>query len=190
MERELLNILDWNLSIAEGDIMAHHEHLSPPLPPQSLPPPSLKRPPPQFQKGPSFGLEPSMFCPPPPPNNSAILTSRTRELTTSVTLPGFSSFLCDPRYHVPAPSQGSHRSSFPPLPPVASGEERAAKRPRLVMNPLGPLQPLSLENNQRHPMPGLLQPSADPQIFKSLGLSLTKAFEPFLPIPPVSFYES
>ncbi|KAF9779618.1 hypothetical protein BJ322DRAFT_994334, partial [Thelephora terrestris] len=27
MERELLDILDWNLSLAEGDIMAHHEHL-------------------------------------------------------------------------------------------------------------------------------------------------------------------
>lgn len=193
MERELLSILDWNLSIAEGDIMAHHEHLSSPTPP--LLPVSLKRPGSHLQKDASFGLDPSPFCPPPPPNNAALLANRTRALTSSVTLPSFSSFLCNPYGHSPTPLSGSLQSSLPSLLPATSGEERANKRPRLVVNTLGLHQPQSLENyKHRHPVPEPLQQSTDPRIFKSLGLPLAwpKAFDPFaFPyILPVSFYET
>lgn len=194
MERDLLNILDWNLSIAEGDIMAHHEHLSPPTLSCSLPPASLKRPRSQLQKDPTPCLELSPFCPPPPANHAAVLAKRTRALTSSVTLPGFSSFLHNPYMHPPVSSLSSLQSSLPSFLPVTAEEERAHKRPRLVTNSLGPRQPLSLENNHRNPVPVPPQQPTDPRIFKSLGLPLAwpKAFDPFvLPyIPPVSFYES
>jgi len=192
MERELLDILDWNLSITEGDIMAHHEHLSS-LTSPSLPPTSLKRPRPLFQTDPVLGLELSPFCLPPPPNNAAALASTTRALTSSVTLPGFSSFLHHPYRHPLASSPSSLRSSMPSILPVTSEGERAYKRPRLATNLVSPHQPLSLTNKHRRPVVGPLQQSADTQIFKSLGLPWpwSTPFDPFvLPfIPPVSFYE-
>lgn len=193
MERELLDILDWNLSIAEGDIMAHHEHLSSLTSPPSLPPTSLKRPRPLFRTDSVLGLELSPFCLPPPPNNATALANTTRALTSSVALPGFSSFLHRPYRHPLASSPSSLRSSMPSILPVTSEGERAHKRPRLVANPLSPRQPLSLTNRHRRPVVGPLQQSTDAQIFKSLGLPWpwSNPFDPFtLPfIPPVSFYE-
>jgi hypothetical protein len=185
MEREFLNILDWDLSIAEGDIMAHHEHLSSPTPPSSLVPVSLKRPRSQFQKDVRLGLEPSPFCPPPPPpNNGALLASKTRALTSSVTLPGFSSFLNNPHNLPPAPPLCSLQSSWPFLLSVTSGEERAHKRPRLVTHPPCPRQPLSVERRCWHPIPRPLQQSSDPRILNSLRIN------PFIIpyIPHVPFY--
>ena len=189
MERELLGILDWNLSLAEGDIMAHHEHLLPTTP---LSITSLKRPHSPPCASPSLGLELSPFCLP-PPLNTTTLTNKTRALTSSVTLPGFSSFLNNPYKHPLASSPSSLQSSLPSILPVTSGEERAYKRPRLVTNPFIPRQPLSLRNKHRHPAAEPLQRSADAQVFKSLRLPLpwSKAFDPFILsyIPPVSFYE-
>ena len=194
MERELLDILDWNLSIAEGDIMAHHEHLSSLTPPPCFPLISLKRPRSLFQTDPCLGLELSPFCPPPPPNNATVLINKTRMLTSSVTLPGFSSFLRNPYRHPLASSPSSLQSSMPSVLPVTSEEERACKRPRLVTNPFTPRQPLSLTNKHRRPVVGPPPQLADAQFFKSLGLprAWSKPFDPFaLPyIPPVSFYES
>jgi len=191
MERELLDILDWNLSVAEGDIMAHHEHLSSLTPPPCLPLTSLKRPLPLFQTDPGLGLELSPFCPPPPPYNAIAFVNKTRALTSSVTLPGFSSFLHNPYRHPLASSPSSLQSSMPSVLPLIPEEERACKRPRLITNPFSPRQPLSLTNKHRRPVVGLLQQSADAQIFKSLGLPRpwSNAFDPFV-FPPVSFYES
>ena len=192
MERELLGILDWNLSVAEGDVMSHHEHLSFPTAPPSLPPTSLKRPRPLLQA--DAGLELSPFYIPPPRNDAAALANKTRTLTTSVTLPGFSSLLHNPYRHPLASSPSSLQSSMPSILPVTSEGERACKRPRFVANPLSPRQPLSLTNKHRRPGMGSLQQPADAQIFKSLGSPRPwpKPFDPFaLPyIPPVSFYES
>lgn len=173
--------------------MAHHEHLSPLIPPRPLPPVSRKRPRSHFQGDANLGLEPSPFCPPPPlPGNPTVLASRTRALTTSVTLPGFSSFLHNFHRHPPVPSLQPSFPSLLPM-PVTSGEERPHKRPRLVPHPLGPRQPLGLENNRRHPVSKPLQRSIDPRIFNSLGLSSAwpKSFDPFIfsYIPPMSFYE-
>lgn len=198
MERELLDILDWNLSVAEGDIMAHHEHLLSLTPPTPIPIASLKRPRSPLQAVPSPGLELSPFCPPPPPprNNATGLTHKTRALTTSVTLPSISSFLNNPYRHPLASSPSSLQSSLPSVGhvlPVTSEGERAFKRPRLVTNPFAPRQPLSLANKHRYLVAEPLRRSADSQIFKSPGLPFpwSKAFDPFvLPyIPPVSFYE-
>lgn len=196
MERELLDILDWNLSVAEGDIMAHHEHLSSLTPPPCPPLTSLKRPHSLFQTDPGLGLELSPFCPPPPPNNAttAVLVNQTRVLTSSVALPGFSSFLHNPYRHPLASSPSSLQSSMPSVLPLIPEEERACKRPRLIGNQFGPRQPLSLTNKHRRPVVGLLQQSADAQVFMSLGLPRpwSKPFDPFVfpYIPPVSFYES
>lgn len=191
MERELLDILDWNLSIAEGDIMAHHEHLSFLTPPPSLPLTSLKRP---RSLQTDLCLELSPFYVPPPQNDATILANKTRTLTSSITLPGVSSLLHNPYKHPLASSPSSLRSSMPSVLPVTSEEGRACKRPRLVTNPFNPRQPLSLTNKHRRPAAGSLQQSADAQIFKSLGLprSWPKPFDPFIfpYIPPVSFYES
>jgi len=193
MERELLDILDWNLSVAEGDIMAHHEHLSSLPPPISLPLTSLKRPRSLFQT--DTGFEPSPFCPLLPPNNATTLANKTRALTSSsVTLPGFSSFLHNLYRHPLASSPSSLQSSMPSVLPVTSEEERPCKRPRLVTNPFSTRQPLGLTNSHRRPAAGPLQQSAEAQILKSLGLPRpwSKSFDPFLLpyIPPVSFYES
>lgn len=192
MERELLGILDWNLSLAEGDIMAHHEHLLPLTPTSPISITSLKRPRPPPCASPSLGLELSPFCLP-PPLNTTTLTNKTRALTTSVTLPSFSSFLSNPYKHPLASSPSSLQSSLPSILPVTSGEERACKRPRLVTNPVIPRQPLSLTNKHRHPATEQLQRSADVRVFKPLRLPLpwSKAFDPFILsyIPPVSFYE-
>ena len=194
MERELLDVLDWNLSIAEGDIMAHHEHLSSLILPPSLPLTSLKRPRPFFPTDPGLGLEHSPFCLPPPPNNPTPLTNVTRALTSSVTLPGFSSLLRNPYRHPLASSPSSLQSSMPSAFPLTCTEERACKRPRLVTNSFSPRQPLNLTNKHRLPAVGSLQQSPDTHILRSLGLPRPwfKPFDPFvLPyIPPVSFYES
>ena len=183
MERELLDILDWNLSIAEGDVMAHHEHLSSLALPPSLPLPSLKRP-----RSLDPGLELSPFCIPPPRNN------KNHELSSSVTLPGFSSLLQNPYRHPLASSPSSLQSSMPSVLPVTSEEGRECKRVRLVTNPFNLRQPLSLTNKHRRPVGGPLQQSADGHLFRSLGFPRpwSKPFDPFvLPyIPPVSFYES
>jgi hypothetical protein len=193
MERELLNILDWNLSIAEGDIMAHHEHLLTPTSPPPLVPVSLKRPHSPFYADPSIGLALSPFCPLPRPNSTTVLTNKTRMLTSSVTLPSFSSFLHNPYGHPRTSSSPSLPSSLPSALPVTLREERACKRPRLVSNPLSPRRPLSRANKHLRLVAGSLQQSADAQIFKSLGFPLpwSKAFDPFvLPyIPSVPFYE-
>jgi len=182
MERELLDILDWNLSIAEGDVMAHHEHLSSLALPPSLPLPSLKRP-----RALVSDLELSPFCIPSPRNKAHVLTP-------SVTLPGFSSFLQNPYRHPLASSPSSLQSSMPSVLPVTSEEGRECKRVRLVANPFNPHQPLSLTNKHRRPIGGPVQQSAEVHIFKSLGLprAWPNPFDPFvLPyIPPVSFYES
>ena len=192
MERELLDILDWNLSIAEGDVMAHHEHLSFPTPPPPLPVTSLKRPRSLLQT--DRGLELSPFYIPLPQSNATALANKTRALTTPITLPGFSSLLHNPYRHPLASSPSSLQSSMPSVLPVTSEEGRARKRPRFVTNPLSPRQPLSLTNKHRRPGMGSLQQSADGQIFRSLGSPRlwSKPFDPFvLPyIPPVSFYES
>lgn len=193
MERELLAILDWNLSVAEGDIMAHHEHLSTLTPPPSLPMTSLKRPCSLFQMDPGLGLELSPFCPPPPPNHATALADRTRPLISSIILPGFSSFLHNPYRHPLASSPSSLQSSMPSVLPVISEEERACKRPRLVTNSFAPRQPLNLTNKHRRPIVGPQQQSAGARMFRSLALPpWSKPFDPFvLPyIPPVSFYES
>lgn len=194
MERELLDLLDWNLSIAEGDIMAHHEHLSFLTPPPSLPPTSLKRPRCLFQTDPVLSLELSPFCPPPQVNNPAALVHKTRALTSSVTLPGFSSFLRNPYRHPLASSPSSLQSSMPSVLPATSAEERVYKRPRLVTNPSSPRQPLNLTNKHRLPVARPLQQSPDSRILRSLGLPRPwfKPIDPFiLPyIPHVSFYEA
>ena len=191
MERELLDILDWNLSVAEGDIMAHHERLSSLVSPPSLPLPSLKRPRPLFQA--DSGLELSPFCPP-PRHHITVLSNKTRLPATSVTLPGFSSFLHNPYKHPLASSPSSLQSSMPSVLPVTSDEGRECKRLRLVTDPFNPRQPLSLTNKYRRLVGGPLQHSADAQVFKSLGLPRPwpKPFDPFVHpyIPPVSFYES
>ena len=193
MERELLGILDWDLSIAEWDLMAHHEHLSPPAPTPTLPSSlSLKRCRSQFEKEAGIGLELSPFCPPPQQNNATALASKTRALTSSVTLPGFSSFLHNPVTHPPAPSPGSLRL----LPPSIQSVTWRAVRPRLATNQPGPRQPLRRENKQWHPVAKPLQQQTNPQTLqtsKPLGFPLTwpQVFDPFLPyIPPVSFYQS
>jgi hypothetical protein len=197
MERELLDVLDWNLSLTEGDIMAHHEHLLSLTPPTSLSLSSLKRPRSPSRKDPFLSLELSPFCIPPPPKNASALANKTRALTTSITLPGFSSFLRNPYRYPPTSSPSSLQSSLPSVLPVTSGGERMHKRLRLATDPFGPRQPLSLTNDVRHPVPLVMEPqqrSTDIPPFQPLTLSLPwpKAFDPFfLPyIPPVSFYES
>lgn len=192
MERELLDILDWNLSVAEGDIMAHHEHLSSLTPPPPCPPPvSLKRPRCLFQADPGLCLELSPFCPPPPSSRPTVLAGKTSSLTCSVTLPGFSSFLHNPYRHPLASSPSSLQSSAFP---VTSEGERMCKRPRLVANQFSPRQPLSLTNKHRRRVAAPLQQSHGGQIFNPLALARPwlNPFDPFiLPyIPPVSFYES
>lgn len=192
MERELLGILDWNLSIAEGDVMAHHEYLSTLIPPPSLPLISLKRPRSLFQT--DLGLELSPFYILPPHNNPSVLANKARAQASPVILPGFSSFLRNPYRHPQASSPSSLRLSMPSVLPVTSGGERVCKRPRLGTNPFGPREPLSLTNKHRRLVVGPLQQSTDTQIFRSLGLPRpwSKPLDPFvLPyIPPVSFYES
>jgi len=191
MERELLQVLDWNLSIAEGDVMAHHEHLSSLTPPPCPALTSLKRPRCFFQPDPSLGLEHSPFYLAPPPNNPTPLTNKTRALTSSVTLPAFSSLLRNPYRHPLASSPSSLQSSMPSVFPLM--EERACKRPRLITNSFNPHQALNLTSKHRLPAVGPPQQSVNSQIFKSLGLPRPwfKPFDPFvLPyIPPVSFYE-
>ena len=159
MERELLAILDWNLSVAEGDIMAHHEHLSSLNPPPSLPMASLKRPRPPFHPGSAFEFPP--FCPPLPQNNDHVLANKTHALTSSVTLPDFSSFLRNLYKHPLASSPSSLQSSMPCVLPLTSEEERVNKRPRLVKNPFSPHQPPRLTNEHRRLVGAPLQQSAD-----------------------------
>lgn len=194
MERELLDILDWNLSVAEGDVMAHHEHLSNLAPAPCPPPISLKRPRCLFQADPGLCLELSPFCPLPPSNQAATVTVKTRTLTCSVTLPGFSSFLHNPYRHPLASSPSSLQSSMPAAFPVTSEGERMCKRPRLVGNSFSPRQPLSLTNKHRRRIGAPLQQTPSGQLFNPLALSRPwlDPFDPFiLPyIPPVSFYES
>lgn len=203
MERELLDILDWNLSVAEGDVMAHHEHLSP-TPAPCPPPTSLKRPRCLFQADPGLCLELSPFCPLPPSNQATTVTVKSnrpttvtveaRSLTCSVTLPGFSSFLHNPYRHPLASSPSSLQSGKAVAPAVTSEGERVCKRPRLVANTFSPRQPLSLTNKHRRRVAAPLQQAPGGQIFNPLALSRPwlDPFDPFiLPyIPPVSFYES
>lgn len=191
MERELLDILDWNLSIAEGDIMAHHEHLLLTTP-QPAPPVILKRPRSSFQTVSGLGLELSSFCPPIPWNDATAPANTTRALTSSVTLPGISSFLHQPHRHPSGSSQSSLQ--LPSILSVTSGEERPCKRPRLIENLFNTRQPLSMANKYRHSLATMPRRPANAQIFEPGELSFpwSKAFDPFIfsYIPPVSFYES